>query len=218
MGLVNTHVSADSPAAQAGLKQNDVLTELAGQALVLPAQLRKLVRARKPGDKVELSYYRAGKKETASVTLDKSPARFGLFDEGGKSPEDMLHLEQALSHLHEIPGAASAAANAAIQAQRKALQEALRNIGPQKAQSQAEIRRGMAQAREATEEAAHELEHNKGALQKEGPHLKDLLRSGGSVDDNATVVVRSKGKSSRTLVKTDENGTLILIGPPPTFA
>src|SRR5687768_14418226 len=46
VGLVVTHLSDDSPAAKAGLKKNDVLIELAGQALVHPAQLRKLVRAR----------------------------------------------------------------------------------------------------------------------------------------------------------------------------
>ena len=50
VGLVVTHVSADSPVAKAGLKKNDVLVELEGQALVHPAQLRKLVQARKPGD------------------------------------------------------------------------------------------------------------------------------------------------------------------------
>ena len=210
-GLVVTHVSADSPAAKAGLKKNDVLVELAGQSLVHPAQLRKLVQVRKPGDKVELVFYRAGKKQTESATLERAPARYGLFDDGGKSGEDMQHLELALRELRGLPGAASAAARA----QAKALHDALRNIsGPQKEQIEVEIKRGMDQARKAIDEAARELEHNKGSLQKESARLKDLLRSGISVDDNATVVVRSKGKSSRSLVKTDETGTIILIGPP----
>ena len=211
VGLVVTHVSADSPAAKAGLKKNDVLVELAGQSLVHPAQLRKLVQARKPGDKVKLVFYRAGKKQTESATLEKAPARFGLFDDGAKSGEDMQHLELALRELRELPGAASAA----VQAQTKALHDALRNIsGPQKEQIEAEIKRGMEQARKAIAEAARELEHNKGSLQKESVRLKELLRSGINVDDNATVVVRSTGKSSRSLVKTDDTGTIILIGPP----
>jgi hypothetical protein len=211
VGLVVTHVSVDSPAAKAGLKKNDVLVELAEQSLVHPAQLRKLVQAREPGDKVKLVFYRGGKKQTESATLEKAPVRFGLFDDGGKSSEDMQHLELALRELRGLPGAASAA----VHVQTKALHDALRNIsGPQKEQIEVEIKRGMEQARRAIEEAARELEHNKGSLQKESARLKELLKSGVSVDDNATVVVRSKGKSSRSLVKTDDTGTIILVGPP----
>ena len=211
VGLVVTHVSADSPAAKAGLKKNDVLIELDGQSLVHPAQLRKLVQARKPGDKVKLVFHRDGKKQTESAALEKAPVRFGLFDDGGKSSEDMQQLELALRELRGLPGAASAA----VHVQTKALHDALRNIsGPQKDQIEVEIKRGMEQARRAIEEAARELEHNKGSLQKESARLKELLKSGVSVDDNATVVVRSKGKSSRSLVKTDDTGTIILVGPP----
>lgn len=206
VGLVVTHVSADSPAAKAGLKKNDVLVELAGQSLVHPAQLRKLVQARKPGDNLTLVFYRAGKKQTESATLEKAPARYGLFDDGGKLGENLRALELDLRGLPDT---------AAIHAQTKALNEALRNIpGAGKVEIQAEIRRGMDKARKAIEEASRELEHNKGSLQKEGARLKELLRSGINVDDNATVVVRSKGKSSRSLVKTDETGTIILVGPP----
>jgi hypothetical protein len=211
VGLVVTHVSADSPAAKAGLKKNDVLVELAGQSLVHPAQLRKLVQMRKPGDKVKLVFYRGGRKQTESATLEKSPARFGLFDDGGKSSEDMQHLELALRELRGLPGAATAA----VHAQTKALHDALRNVsGPQKEQIEVEIKHSMDQARKAVEQAARELEHNKGSLQKESARLKDLLKSGVSVDDNATVIVRSTGKSSRSLVKTDDTGTIILVGPP----
>jgi len=211
VGLVVTHVSADSPAAKAGLKKNDVLVELAGQSLVHPAQLRKLVQARKPGDKVKLVFYRGGKKQTESATLEKAPVRFGLFDDGGKSSEDTQHLELFFRELRGLPGATTAA----VHAQTKALHDALRNIsGPQKEQIEVEIRRGMDEARKAIEEAARELEHNKGSLQTESARLKELLRSGINVDDNATVVVRSTGKSSRSLVKTDDTGTIILVGPP----
>jgi hypothetical protein len=206
VGLVVTHVSADSPAAQAGLKNNDVLVELAGQSLVLPAQLRKLVQARKPGDKVKLVFYRAGKKQTESATLEKAPDRYGLFDDGGKPGESWRALELDLRGLPDTD---------ALHAQAKALNESLRHVpGAAKVEIQAEIKRGMEQARKAIEEAARELKHNKGSLQKESARLTDLLRSGINVDENATVVVRSTGKSSRSLVKTDDTGTIILIGPP----
>ena len=204
VGLVVTHVSDDSPAAKAGLKKNDVLAELAGQALVVPAQLRKLVQARQPGEKVKLTFYRSGKKHTETATLDKAPARFGMFGPGSENKLAELHRE-----LLALPRSAE------LQAQAKALHEALAPIpGKIRTEVQADIERSMAQARKAIEEAARQLDQHKGALRSENSRLKDLLKSGVSVEDNATVVVRSKGSSSRTIVKTDESGTVIIVGPP----
>jgi hypothetical protein len=200
--LLVTQVSADSPAAKAGVKKNDVLIELAGQSLVHPAQLRKLVQARKVGDKVKLVFYRGGKKQTESATLEQGPARLSLLDEG---PVDekvrRLHRE-----LFELPQ------SEALNAQAKALHDSLLHVPRVKVE--AEIRRGMEQARKALAEAAREVDHNKETLQSESTRLKELLNSGISVDDNATVVVRSKGKSSRSIVKTDDAGTIVVVGPP----
>lgn len=61
VGLVISYVAADSPAAKAGLKKNDVLVEYENQSLVHPAQLRKLVESRQEGDVVALTFYRGGK-------------------------------------------------------------------------------------------------------------------------------------------------------------
>jgi hypothetical protein len=205
VGLVVTHVSADSPAAKAGLKKNDVLIELEGQSLVHPAQLRKLVQARKPGDKVKLVYYRGGKKHTESATLEQAPARLGLLDEGlGDEKVRQLHRE-----LLELPYGET------LHAQAKALHDSLPRIpGEARLEVQTEIRRGLEQAHKAIAEAAREVDHNKDSLRAESARLKELLKSGISVDDNATVVVRSKGKSSRSIVKTDDSGTIVVVGPP----
>jgi hypothetical protein len=164
------------------------------------------VQARKPGDKVKLVFYRGGKKHTESATLEKSPARLGLFDEGN-GPDD--HLRQLHRDLMEIPH------DAALHASR-AVREVLRNLpGPHHPlEVQAEIQRGMAQARKAIEEAMRQLHQDRESPHSQGARLKDLLKSGNSVDDNATVVVRSKGKSSRSIVKTDDEGTIVLVGPP----
>src|SRR5437773_11034824 len=99
VGLVVTHVSADSPAAKAGLKKNDVLIELDGHSLVHPAQLRRLVQVRKPGDKIKLVFYRGGKKHTESAAMEKAAARLGLLDEGlGDEKVRKLHRD-----LLELP-------------------------------------------------------------------------------------------------------------------
>jgi hypothetical protein len=205
VGLLVTHVSADSPAAEAGVKKNDVLIELAGQSLVHPAQLRKLVQARKVGDKVKLVFYRGGKKQTESATLEQGPARLGLLDEGIVDEKvRRLHRE-----LFELPQ------SEVLNAQTKALHDSLLHVpGEARLKVETEIRRGMEQARKALAEAAREVDHNKETLQSESTRLKELLKSGISVDDNATVVVRSKGKSSRSIVKTDDAGTIVVVGPP----
>lgn len=206
VGLVVIHVTPDSPAAKAGLKKNDVLVELADQSLVHPAQFRKLVQARKPGDKIKLQFYRAGKRQTESITLDKAPARFGSWDDGRGFGEDLHELQR---ELRELP------VGDAIRAYTKSLQE---NIGQLSAEHgpkiQIEIQRSMEQARKAIQDAARQMKDAQHAWQAEKGPLKDLLKSGISVDDNATVVVRSTGKSSRSIVKSDEWGTLTLVGPP----
>jgi hypothetical protein len=187
------------------MRKNDVLIELAGQSLVHPAQLRKLVQARKAGDNVKLVFYRGGRKQTESAALDQAPARFGLLDEG--------ILDEKVRRLHreliELPQ------NDALHAQSKALRESLLQLpGETRLKVETEIRRGMEQAHKALVEAAREVDHNKDSLRVESTRLKELLKSGISVDDNATVVVRSRGKSSRSIVKTDDSGTLVIVGPP----
>jgi hypothetical protein len=205
VGLVVTQVSADGPAAKVGLKKNDVLVELVGQSLVHPAQLRKLVQARKPGDPVKLVFYRAGKKQTESATLEQAPARLGLLDEGSGG-EKVRQLHRQLLDL---------ANSDALQDRLKALHESVRHFpGEARREIETEIRRGMEHARKAITEAAREVDHNKDSLRAESARLKELLKSGIRVDDNATVVVRSKGKSSRSIVKTDDSGTTVIVGPP----
>ena len=70
-GLVVSYVSSNSPAGAAGLRKNDVLVELDGQMLVDPAQLRKLVQMHAAGDSVNVTFYRAGKKQSATAKLAK---------------------------------------------------------------------------------------------------------------------------------------------------
>ena len=79
VGLLVNYVTTNSPAATAGLKENDVLVEFDGQKLVHPAQLRKLVAVRKDGDSVKITYYRGGEKKSAQVKLGTAPARTDLF-------------------------------------------------------------------------------------------------------------------------------------------
>ena len=69
VGLTIHAVSPESPAAQAGLQPHDVLVRFADQKLMGAEQLRNLVLASKPGDKVKLTYIRKGREETVTATL-----------------------------------------------------------------------------------------------------------------------------------------------------
>ncbi len=206
VGLVVSHVTPASPAEKAGLKKNDVLVELAGQSLVHPAQFRKLVQTRKPGDKVKLVFYRAGKRQTESATLDKAPARFGYWEDGRGFGDDLRELQR---ELRELP------VGDAIRAYTKSLKENLGQLSAEQGPKiQAEIQRSMEQARKALQDAARQMSNAQHSLHTEKGPFQDLLKSGISVDENATVVVRSTGKTSRSIAKSDEWGTIAIVGPP----
>ncbi|MBE1443867.1 S1C family serine protease [Paenibacillus sp. OAS669] len=63
-------IEATGPAKDAGLKTNDVIVELDGKPVDSTLALRKYIYSQKAiGDKLSITYYRAGKKATATVTL-----------------------------------------------------------------------------------------------------------------------------------------------------
>ncbi|MFI1885025.1 S1C family serine protease [Streptomyces jumonjinensis] len=62
-------VTPDGPAAKAGLKAGDVITEFNGKPVDSGPTLIGEIWNHKPGDKVELTYERDGKAKTVTVTL-----------------------------------------------------------------------------------------------------------------------------------------------------
>ncbi|MEI7027555.1 S1C family serine protease [Paenibacillus sp. y28] len=70
-GLIVLETSG--PAKEAGLLTNDVIVELDGKPVSSTLALRKyMYNEKKIGDKMKLTYYRGGKKQTASLTLGES--------------------------------------------------------------------------------------------------------------------------------------------------
>ena len=72
-GLYVQGVVANGPAARAGLRQSDVITEINGQPATGNVQLQELTLTKKPGDTVPIVYFRDGKQATATVTLGTQP-------------------------------------------------------------------------------------------------------------------------------------------------
>ncbi len=197
VGLVVTFVTPESPAAKAGLLKNDVLVEFAGQSLVVPAQLRKLVRARKQGDEVKLVFYRAGKRETASATLAKTAEGFDYVAAGHAGPQKVRELEQQLKEL---------AVGDAIREQMKTLKDSLGSVQFDREKIQEEVRHSMEIAEKAIKDALREATNANSMLKPARKALEELTRSRGPVENGATITVRSSGKSAKSLVKTDESG------------
>jgi len=72
--VIQNEIGKFSPAGEAGLRQYDVIVKLDGKEINTGAQLRKfLTLNKKPGDSVEVTYYRDGFKKTANVKLTKTP-------------------------------------------------------------------------------------------------------------------------------------------------
>jgi membrane-associated protease RseP (regulator of RpoE activity) len=70
-GLVVDYVVPDSPAAAAGVQQNDIIKMINDQILTEPDQLAKLVRSYSEGTNVTLTLLRKGKEEKVTVKLGK---------------------------------------------------------------------------------------------------------------------------------------------------
>src|SRR5438034_2378688 len=115
-GLVVDYVVPDSPAAAAGVRQNDIIKMLNDQILTEPDQLAKLVRSYSEGTTVTLTVLRKGKEEKISVKLSKKEVpqerEFGPgrhrhnFNFNGMDMGDfgMNDLQEEMNHLKEQLG------------------------------------------------------------------------------------------------------------------
>jgi serine protease Do len=68
-GVMVTDVEPDSPAAKAGLKENDVILQYDGQTVEGAVQFRRLVRETPPGRKIDVVISRGGHTENVSIEL-----------------------------------------------------------------------------------------------------------------------------------------------------
>jgi serine protease Do len=71
-GVFLERIVPDSPAAKAGLKDNDVITEINGQRVEGAAQFRRMIREIPAGRSVQFTVWRDGKAQSIGVTLGKS--------------------------------------------------------------------------------------------------------------------------------------------------
>jgi serine protease Do len=139
-GLVVDYVEPNSPAAAAGVQQNDILKMLNDQILIEPSQLRKLLQTFPEGTEVTLTVLRKGQEQklTAKLAKKEVPQRRNAFPGGnhdwhmdfdatGDLGEQMQDLkEQLKEQLGDQRGIVREAVTQAHEAARRARDDARR--------------------------------------------------------------------------------------------
>jgi len=200
-GLVVVYVAPDSPAAKAGIEKHDVLVEMGDQLLVHPAQMRKLVQARKERDTVSMRLFRHGQKRTISATLGKTTERAGLWLEGPRINEKQrVALQEAMGADLEEP--------------MRNLHEALARGADDRRKIEIELQRSVEQARKSLQDALRHNARGVSVLGQQAEELEALARGGVDLRKNATVVVKKDTNSVKTMVKTDTSGTYVIVANP----
>jgi hypothetical protein len=139
-GLVVDYVEPNSPAATAGVQQNDILKMLNDQILIEPSQLRKLLQTFPDGTEVTLTVLRKGQEQKLTAKLSKKEVsqRHSAFPGGnhdwhwdfdakGDLDEQMRDLKEQLhEQLGNQRGIVREAVTQAHEAARRARDDARR--------------------------------------------------------------------------------------------
>jgi hypothetical protein len=198
-GLLITYVATDSPASKAGLQKNDVLVEMRNQLLVHPSQLIKLIRAQKDGDAVNLTFYRQGKKQSVTATLSKRPATAAMWAVGAGSPASDWKPAEGIA----VPDG-----------QIRELHAELMHLGADKEKVKLEVERSMEEARKALQDALQYKNQSGAAIGLDAKDLEALAKGGVDIGENATIVVKKSGRFIRTIVQTDDAGSIVIAAIP----
>ena len=92
-GVILTEVEPDSPAAKAGLKANDVVTEYNGERVEGTAQFGRLVRETPAGRTVQLTIWRDARAQNVSVQLGNFREHFESHFRVMKPKDFDFHFE-----------------------------------------------------------------------------------------------------------------------------
>lgn len=99
-GALVSQVTEGSPAAKAGLKVGDVITELDGQKITDASQLQMEVSEKTPGTTIQLGVMRNGKTMTVPVTLEAFGGNGNSVNEAGESGHGKMRWGLGLDNLN----------------------------------------------------------------------------------------------------------------------
>jgi serine protease Do len=75
-GILINQIYEDSPAEEAGLKENDVVVSIDGETGESLSDFVELVSSKEPGTEIEIKVYRDGKMKTIDATLGEREQTF----------------------------------------------------------------------------------------------------------------------------------------------
>ena len=102
-GALLGKIIPDSPAAKAGLKENDVVTEINGQRIEGAAQFRRMIREIPAGRTAQITVWREGRSQTLSVTLGEAEQASRAFKIEGPSTGNFVFRMPEMPMIPEIP-------------------------------------------------------------------------------------------------------------------
>lgn len=106
-GVYVSDVSPDGGAAQAGIKQGDVITKVNNVNVSSGLEMSAQIASMKPGDKVPVTYRRNGKLNSTTITLKKQPGTFEVLAAttiGDRLGATMVTLEREKARLYGLEG------------------------------------------------------------------------------------------------------------------
>ncbi len=98
--------------------------------------------------------------------------------------------------------------------QLQALRRSLEEAGVDKQSVSKDVQRAMDEVRKALQEAMRQVTNAHRTFGPAAREFRELVRRGLDVDRDATVVVKSKRDSVKSIVKTDESGTYVVVADP----
>lgn len=101
-GVFVEKVLEDSPAAKAGLKDNDVITEINGQRVEGTAQFRRMIREIPAGRTMQLTVWRDGRSQNVNATLGKMQENHKQWM--GAMPQNFHFTMPDLPEVTQLPG------------------------------------------------------------------------------------------------------------------
>ena len=108
---ISPDADGNEPAADAGLRPDDVIVEIDGVVLRDANQIVSIISNKRPGDRVDVVYNRDGNERTATITLGRRPSEEQMADlnqpdrqpQNRATPREPASLETLGLTLQEIP-------------------------------------------------------------------------------------------------------------------
>lgn len=103
-GVLLERVVPDSPAAKAGLKDNDVIMEINGQRVEGAAQFRRMIHEIPAGRSAQFTVWRDGHAQTIGVTLGKSEDRGNMWFKTAPRAFSFQLPKVEIPEMSDMPG------------------------------------------------------------------------------------------------------------------